>query len=257
MGSELMGSEVMKTTGQRGLHYTSTQSPHPPLRESPTVHSGSRITRMRRTMIAVRTWLLASLVACGSPPAPTEAPPATAPPHAPAVAPAPAPRPTDDSVVGVVDQPAPPFQVSQWFNSPPISLADLRGKVVFVRWFMGPSCPFCSATAPTLRALHERYADKGLVVIGMYHHKEETPLDPTQVEGWIKHYGYQFPVAIDKDWKTLRRWWLDGHVRPYTSVSFLIDKAGIIRRVHHGGTIAPEGADITAIRGDIERLLAQ
>jgi thiol-disulfide isomerase/thioredoxin len=157
----------------------------------------------------------------------------------------------------VVDQPAQPWQVAQWFNSAPLSLEQLRGKVVLVRWFMGPSCSFCSATAPTLRALHERYAANGLTVIGMYHHKESTPLDPAQVAGWVKHYGYRFPVAIDSDWATLRRWWLDGHDRAYTSVSFLIDKAGVVRRIHLGGTIAPEGADIEAISRDVERLLAQ
>ena len=165
--------------------------------------------------------------------------------------------PPDDSTVGVIDQPATPWQVSQWFNSPPLTLEQLRGKVVFVRWFTDPSCPFCSATAPTLRALNERYADKGLVVVGMYHHKEETPLDPKQVEGWAKHYGYKFPVAIDKDWVTLKRWWLDGHDRYATSVSFLIDKNGIVRRVHRGGAIAPEGDEIQAITADVERLLAQ
>jgi hypothetical protein len=37
----------------------------------------------------------------------------------------------------------------------------------------------------------------------------------------------------------------------------LIDKTGVVRRVHLGGTIAPEGADIDAITADIERLLAQ
>jgi peroxiredoxin len=164
---------------------------------------------------------------------------------------------TDDSLVGVIDQPAPPWQVSQWFNSPAMSLEQLRGKVVFVRWFTSPDCPFCTGTAPTLRALDERYGDKGLVVVGMYHHKEQTPLDPQQVEGWIKHYGYRFPVAIDKDWTTLRKWWLDGHDRAYTSVSFLIDKTGVIRRVHLGGLIAPQGEDIAAIDSDVERLLAQ
>jgi thiol-disulfide isomerase/thioredoxin len=180
-------------------------------------------------MISVRTWILALLTACGAPQAgSTEEPPAPAPPQEPTITPKP--RQTDDTLVGVIDQPAPPFQVDQ-----------LRGKVVFVRWFMGPSCPFCSATAPTLRALHERYAAQGLAVVGMYHHKEETPLDPKQVAGWVKHFGYQFPVAIDKDWATLRRWWLDRHERSYTSVSFLIDRAGIVRRVHLGGTIEPRG----------------
>lgn len=166
-------------------------------------------------------------------------------------------RQPDDSLDGVIDQPAAPWQVSQWFNSPPLTLDQLRGKVVFVRWFTDPSCPFCSATAPTLRALHQRYGDKGLAVIGMYHHKEETPLDPAQVAGWLKHFGYQFPVAIDKDWTTLRTWWLDGHDRSYTSASFLLDKTGVVRRVHLGGTIAPDGDDIAAINADVERLLAQ
>lgn len=203
-------------------------------------------------MISVRIWILALLTACGA---------TTEPPPAPGKQPEPAAVPTqrqiDDSLVGVIDQPAPAFQVSLWINSQPLTLEQLRGKVVFVRWFMGPSCPFCSATAPTLRALHERYADKGLSVIGLYHHKEETPLDPKQVEGWVKHFGYQFPIGIDKDWATLNRWWLDGHERSFTSVSFLLDKKGVVRRVHLGGTIAPEGEDIEAIKADVERLLAE
>ena len=207
-------------------------------------------------MTILRGSLLAALAACAAAPpaARSPAPAATGPAEHATAAPA---RHTDDSLVGVIDQPAPPWQVSQWFNSPPLTLEQLRGKVVFVRWFMGPSCPFCSGTAPTLRALHERYADKGLVVVGMYHHKEETPLDPEQVEGWIKHYGYRFPVAIDKDWTTIRSWWLDGHHRGFTSASFLIDKTGVVRRVHLGGLIAPEGPDIAAIDADVERLLAQ
>jgi peroxiredoxin len=160
----------------------------------------------------------------------------------------------DDSLTGVIDEPAPPWTVSQWFNSPPLTLESLRGKVVLVRWFMGPSCPFCSATAPTLRTLHDRYAARGLTVVGMYHHKEETPLDPEQVGGWVEQYGYTFPVAIDKDWTTLDRWWLGGRQRPFTSVSFLIDKAGVVRRVHLGGTLA-EGAELDAMTADIERLM--
>lgn len=207
-----------------------------------------------------RGCLLLALAACGAPsPAPQAPAPAASATAAPSAGNAPAVHKHhhDDSLVGVIDQPAPPWYVAQWFNSPPLALEDLRGKVVLVRWFMDPSCPFCSGTAPTLRALHERYADKGLAVIGMYHHKAETPLDPVEVEGWVKHFGYQFPVAIDKDWTTLRRWWLDGHDRSYTSVSFLIDKAGVVRRVHLGGLIAPEGDEINAIRADIERLLAE
>lgn len=163
-------------------------------------------------------------------------------------------RQVNDTLEGVVDQPAKPWQVSQWFNSQPLALEDLRGKVVLVRWFMGPSCPFCSGTAPTLRTLHERYGQKGLTVVGMYHHKEQTPLDPEQVGGWVKQYGYTFPVAIDKDWSTLQSWWLGAHERSFTSVSFLIDKTGVVRRVHLGGKLA-EGPELAAMTADIDRLL--
>src|SRR5262249_22819352 len=66
----------------------------------------------------------------------------------------------DNDVHDVVGKPAPPWQVSTWFNSPPLTLSDLRGKVVVVRWFMSPSCPLCSATAPSLVLLDQRYRDR-------------------------------------------------------------------------------------------------
>ena len=56
--------------------------------------------------------------------------------------------PATDDLSGLISQPAPGWKLDHWFNSDPLALQDLRGKVVLVRWFMAPSCPFCSATAP-------------------------------------------------------------------------------------------------------------
>src|SRR5262249_15476074 len=115
----------------------------------------------------------------------------------------------------------------------------------------------CSGSAPALRALHQRYGARGLVVVGMYHHKDETPLDPEQVRGWIRHFRYRFPLAIDADWATLRRSWLAAPPRrSYTSVSFLIDQDGIVRYVHKGGLIDPKGPELREIERRIEALLA-
>ncbi len=155
---------------------------------------------------------------------------------------------------------APPteLQASHWLNSEPLSLASLRGRVVFVRWFMSPDCPFCSGSAPALRELHTRYAKRGLVVIGLYHHKDAQPLDPEAVRGWAKHYGYEFPVAIDDDWRTLQSWWPDGHpARSFTSVSLLLDRRGRVQRVHPGGLIDPKSEEFRAIERDVERLLGE
>lgn len=139
------------------------------------------------------------------------------------------------------------WDVSEWLNSRPLRLSQLRGRVVLVRWWTGPECPYCAASAPNLNALHERYHAKGLVVMGFYHHKSPTPLTRRHVARLVKQYQFQFPVAIDPDWHTLKRWWLDGRERAWTSVSFLIDQEGIIRYVHPGGSYSPEEAhDIEA-----------
>jgi thiol-disulfide isomerase/thioredoxin len=149
------------------------------------------------------------------------------------------------------------WKTEAWVNSPPLTLAELRGKVVLVRWFMGTSCPFCSATAPSLKKLDAAYRDKGLVVIGMYHHKDDEPLTDAMYVEYIHTYGFTFPVARDPDWNTLRAWWLEGHSRDFTSVSFLLDKSGRVRGIHPGGRYAPGDASYEAIRRGIERLLAE
>ena len=156
----------------------------------------------------------------------------------------------------LIGKPAPGWALERWFNSPPLALADLRGKVVLVRWFMSPECPLCSATAPALNQLDDRYRDRGLVVLGFYHHKRPEPLDPEAVRGYLEHFEFRFPVAIDPDWTTLRRWWLDRE-RSFTSVSFLLDKKGVVRFIHPGGKYAPGSADMAEIQRAIEALLAE
>ncbi len=152
---------------------------------------------------------------------------------------------------------AQPWQVSEWIGSPPLTLGDLHGKVVLVRWFTSPDCPYCHASAPALNRFHHDYASRGLAVIGMYHHKSDDPLTLAAVRGWVREYGFQFPVGVDRDWRTLRRWWLNGTHRDFTSVSFLIDRRGVIRHIHPGGTLALGTPDSAAMQAKIEQLLAE
>lgn len=149
---------------------------------------------------------------------------------------------------------APSWEAGEWINSKPLTLAQLRGQVVLVRWWTGPECPYCAASAPSLRAWHRQYRDKGLVVIGFYHHKSSTPLSRKHVAQLIERYRFTFPVAIDPEWQTLKRWWLDGHDRRWTSVSFLIDREGIIRYLHPGGSYSKE--DVQAMEALMQSLLA-
>jgi peroxiredoxin len=169
------------------------------------------------------------------------------------------PRPAGGAKEGaeLIGKAAPGWDVAEWIGSTPIAFASLHGKVVLVRWFMSTDCPYCSATAPALNALHADYHARGLAVVGMYHHKRPEPLDVDKVRGWVRDYGFQFPVAIDREWRTLRRWWLDGHDRRFTSVTFLLDRRGMIRYIHPGGTLAPGTPDYVTVRSKIESLLAE
>ncbi|MFO7764422.1 MAG: redoxin domain-containing protein [Wenzhouxiangellaceae bacterium] len=164
---------------------------------------------------------------------------------------------------------APSFAFDGWLNSEPLSLEDLRGQVVLVRWWT-ETCPFCASSAPALRAINEQYSSKGLTVVGVYHPKADRdgPLDVARVERAVAARELDFPIAIDWDWRngTLKDWWLTGPDRPATSVTFLLDKSGVIQFVHPGMEYhAPNGseghamcaADMLGIRSEIERLLAE
>ena len=164
---------------------------------------------------------------------------------------------------------APPFQFDAWLNSPPLLLEDLRGRVVLVRWWTD-TCPFCASSAPALRGLHEQYSAKGLTVIGVFHPKagRDDQLDVARVQRAVESRQFLFPVAIDWDWRnrTLMEWWLTGPKRPATSVTFLLDKSGVIRFVHPGMEYHDDNGDeehsmcvddMGNIRAAIERLLAE
>ena len=124
----------------------------------------------------------------------------------------------------LVGSPAPAWHLSDWIHSPPLELSGLKGKVVLVRWWTAPGCPYCSATAPALREFQKKYGDEGLQVVAVYHHKSREPLDPAEVKRYGEKYGLDMPVAIDRDWKTLKEWWLDRGEKNWTSVSFLLDR---------------------------------
>ncbi|PIQ81548.1 MAG: alkyl hydroperoxide reductase [Candidatus Omnitrophica bacterium CG11_big_fil_rev_8_21_14_0_20_64_10] len=142
----------------------------------------------------------------------------------------------------LVGTPAPAWKLAEWFNSQPLSLEQLKGKVALVRWWTGPECPYCAASAPYLVQWDERYRRRGLIVVGIYHHKSPVPLTREHVGQLVERYGFRFPVAVDPDWWTLQQWWLKGRPQSWTSVSFLIDKRGIIRHVHPGGSYTEEEA---------------
>lgn len=164
---------------------------------------------------------------------------------------------------------APPFKFDGWLNSEPLKLEDLKGRVVLVRWWTD-TCPFCASSAPALRELYEEYTDKGLTIIGVFHPKAgwNDPLDIQRVQRVVEAKNFLFPIAIDWNWYTgtLRDWWLTGPERPGTSVTFILDKSGVIQFVHPGMEYHEDNGseqhqmctnDMGRVRAAIERLIAE
>lgn len=149
------------------------------------------------------------------------------------------------------------WEVADWLNSKSLALQELQGKVILVRFWTGPHCPFCRASAAALNEFYEKYHRQGLDVVGLYHHKSTEPLSQEVVRKLAQEFGFKFPVAIDYDWRTLKQWWLDKVETDWTSVSFLIDREGIIRHIHPGGQYVKGDRDYEAMESGIKELLSK
>ncbi|WP_426410959.1 redoxin domain-containing protein [Bradyrhizobium ganzhouense] len=124
---------------------------------------------------------------------------------------------------------APDFTgISNWFNSKPLTIADLRGKVVLVDfWTYG--CVNCVNTLPHVTDLYAKYKDKGLVVVGV--HTPEFPFErsASNVQAALKRHGITYPVAQDNDSKT----W-NAYRNQYWPAQYIIDQSGKIVFQHEG-----------------------
>jgi len=118
--------------------------------------------------------------------------------------------------------------INSWLNSGPLSIADLRGKVVLVDfWTYG--CINCTRTLPHVTRLYDTYQDRGLVVVGV--HTPEFPFEKvtSNVQTAIKRHGIKYPVAQDNDYAT----WKAYH-NQYWPAQYIIDRNGTIVFEHAG-----------------------
>ncbi len=116
----------------------------------------------------------------------------------------------------------------RWINSEPLELAELRGKVVLID-FWTYSCINCIRTLPHLTGWHEKYAGKGLVIIGVHTPEFEFEKDYNNVVDAAKQFGIEYPIVQDNDFKTWR-----AYGNNYWPRKYLIDKDGSIRYDHIG-----------------------
>ena len=115
-----------------------------------------------------------------------------------------------------------------WFNSKPLSWADLKGRVVLID-FWTYSCINCIRTLPEIRQLAARYQGKGLVVIGVHAPEFAFEHQPENVQAAMKRYGISYPVVLDNQFIIWRAF--NNH---YWPAQYLVDRSGRVVYQHFG-----------------------
>lgn len=132
--------------------------------------------------------------------------------------------------------PAPPLATTEWFNSAPLTVAALGGRVVVLGTFQ-MLCPGCVSTGlPQLQRVYDGFDRKQVAVIGLHtvfeHHSAMTPI---ALRAFLHEYRISFPVAVDEPSPetdvpvTMAR-----YAFPGTPSLTLIDKTGRLRLKRFG-----------------------
>jgi len=118
--------------------------------------------------------------------------------------------------------------IGPWFNSPPLTAAQLKGHVVVID-FWTYSCINCLRSIPYVKAWDQRYRKDGLIVIGVHAPEFAFEHDPANVAKAVRDLGITYPVVMDNDWKL----WRALH-NNYWPAHYFIDAQGRVRYHHFG-----------------------
>ena len=124
---------------------------------------------------------------------------------------------------------APGFADTQrWFNTTPLTMAGLRGRVVLVD-FWTYTCINCLRTLPYLKAWDARYRRQGLTIVGVHTPEFAFERKDSNVSDAIGRQGLRYPVVQDNEYGT---WNAFGNQA--WPAKYLIDARGKVRYVHIG-----------------------
>jgi thiol-disulfide isomerase/thioredoxin len=118
--------------------------------------------------------------------------------------------------------------VQEWLNSPPLTIADLKGNVVLIHiWTF--ACINCQRTLPYVVKWHQTYGGRGLKVVGIHTPEFLFERDVNQVKAALNKHQITYPNAIDNSHKM----W-SAYNNEYWPHLFLADRRGVIQYDHVG-----------------------
>ena len=120
------------------------------------------------------------------------------------------------------------IQVKHWINSEPLTLRQLRGKVVVVH-FYAFQCHNCQANFEHYRRWHENLKEKGVAVIGIQTPETQREQDPSAVRSAAAKQNLLFPILVDLDKANWKSW-----ANTMWPSIYVIDQDGYLRHWWQG-----------------------
>jgi thiol-disulfide isomerase/thioredoxin len=118
--------------------------------------------------------------------------------------------------------------IDRWLNSGPLSIKALQGQVILID-FWTYSCINCLRTLPYVARWHERFKDRGLVVIGVHTPEFAYEKPAKNLQAAVERHAIKYPVAQDNEYST---WKAFGN--EYWPAVYLIDRRGHVVLKHAG-----------------------
>lgn len=147
---------------------------------------------------------------------------------------------------------APEFiPVEHWINSGPLTMSELRGKVVLVH-FYAFQCHNCHANFEIYRRWQKELTKKGAIVVGIQTPETSRERDPAAVVTAAQERDLSFPILIDLKSENWQAW--GNTMWPCV---YVVDKNGYIRMWWSGELNWKGATGDKAIESAVEELLAE
>lgn len=114
-------------------------------------------------------------------------------------------------------------------SAKPITIQEFIGKKVILVDFWTYSCINCQRTLPYLNEWHQKYADDGLLILGIHTPEFDFEKELANVQKAVEKYDIEYPVILDNDYSTWR-----AYKNRYWPRKYLIDTDGYIVYDHIG-----------------------
>jgi thiol-disulfide isomerase/thioredoxin len=138
--------------------------------------------------------------------------------------------------IELIGREAPEISIKSWINSAPLTLADLRGRVVLLE-FWATWCKPCQEVFPKLKKLHDEAEARGLIVLSLTRHyfaqRDTADSEAEELElirKVVTDNNLEFPVGVAADERNQSLYGATG-----VPTMALVDRSGVVRYAHFGG----------------------